>query len=319
LVWLEISYCFYLALGKEVQTTLASRIRSSSTEDTYSIASSRTTIISRRPQSFAISLCDLGLLVAGISRALAGAVALSASTRGILDLSNVTASTGLGNLLVTREDAEAHATALPVRSRVLVVEFAERGAVCTRGLIGRRTGNEDGGGAVLIVLAGLAASGGVLVGAFVLDAAVAIAIVGDAVKGSAAPALVCDTIRADKVSDRALRGLRDSGGGCARSLEDGLGTIMGDGSPRLGRGERDVLGRNSRDRRVSSDCRPVVGDRVGPAFGARVNIHSRRDWGARCRGAERRRRVVARINRGGVVDTPKWQKRSASSINKKKS
>jgi hypothetical protein len=61
--------------------------------------------------------------------------------------------------------------------RVLVVEFAERSAVCTRALISRRTGNKDGGGAVLVVLAGLTAGGGVLVGAFVLDAAVAVAIV----------------------------------------------------------------------------------------------------------------------------------------------
>jgi hypothetical protein len=225
LVWLDIRYCFYLVFVMEVQTTFAFRIRSSSRKDTDFITFSRTT------------LCNLGLVVAGVSSALANAVALPTSTRSILDLSNVAASAGLGNLLVTREDAEAHATALPVRWRVLVVEFAERSAICTRALIGRRAGNEDGGGAVLVVLAGLAAGGGVFVGTFILDTAVAVAIVGDAVERSTAPALVCDAIGTDEISGRALCGLRNSGGGCARSLKNGLGAIVGDGSPRLGRGD----------------------------------------------------------------------------------
>jgi hypothetical protein len=222
-------------------------IRSSSKQDKYLIVSSRTTIILPRPRSSAISSRNLGLLVAGVSSALADAVAFPASARSVLDLSNVAASAGLGNLLVTGEDAEAHATALSVGLWVLIVEFAERSAVCTGALISRRTGNEDGGSAVLVVLAGLAASGGVLVGAFVLDAAVAVAIVGDAVEGSTAPALVCDAVGADEVSGRALRGLRDSGRGCARSLKDSFGAIVGDSGPRLGRGERDVLCRNSCD------------------------------------------------------------------------
>jgi hypothetical protein len=162
----------------------------------------------------------LGLLVAGISGALADAVAFPASARSILNLSNVTASSGLGNLLVTREDAEPHATALSVGLRVLVVEFAEKSAVCTKALISRRTGNKDGGSAVLVVLVGLTASGSVLVGASVLDAAVAV------VEGSTAPALVYDAVGADEVSGRALHGLRNSGRCYTRSLKDGLGAIV---------------------------------------------------------------------------------------------
>lgn len=175
--------------------------------------------------------------------------------------------------------------------RVVVEELTEGSAICPWVLVGWVTADEDGGGAVLVILAGLATGGSILVSALIFDGAGAGAVVGDAVEGSAAVALAGDAVCADEVGWRAFRGLGHGRGGCAGGLEDGRGTVDGYGGPRRARGDIDDFSRSSCDGRVCSDGRVVFRDRVSPALGAGIDSHSLCHRGARGQGAERRRRV----------------------------
>lgn len=212
--------------------------------------------------------------VASILRALAHAVALIASTWCVLNSSNIPTRPRLRHQLIAREDAEAEPTALLLGLRVLVEMLAERRTVYLPVvLVRRRPTNEDRSGAVLVVLARLAAGGSVFVRAFVFDAAGAGAVVRDAVEGSAAPALACDAVGADEVGCCAFRGLGHGGGGGAGDFQDGGGAGGFDGGPRLAGGDVDVRRRSSRDGRVGGDGGVVVDACVGSAFGAGVDAH----------------------------------------------
>lgn len=172
--------------------------------------------------------------VAGIFRALAHAVTLIASTRGVLNLSNIPTRARLRHQLIAREDAEAESTASLLGRRIPVKVLAERSAVYLPIVLVRRgPADEDRRCAVLVVLARLAAGGGVFVRALVFDTAGAGAVVGDAIEGSAAPALACDAVGADEVGCCALCGLGCGGGGGTGDFQDGGGAGRFDGGPRL--------------------------------------------------------------------------------------
>lgn len=148
--------------------------------------------------------------IASIMRTLPHAVALIASSRRILNLSNIPTRPRLRHELITREHTKPKPTTLLLSLRVLVEQLAKRSAVdLSFVLISRRPANENRSSAVLVVLARLAASGSVFVRALVFDAAGAGAVVRDTIQGRSAPALACDTVGADEVGSRTFGRLGD--------------------------------------------------------------------------------------------------------------
>ena len=248
--------------------------------------------------------------VSGVLGALAHAIALIASARSILNLSNIPARARLRHQLIAREHAEPKPTASLLRLRVLVEMLAERRAVhLPVVLIRRMPANEDRRGAVLVVLARLAARGGVFVCVLVFDAAVAGAVVRDAVERCSAPALTCNAVGANEVGCCAFSGLGHGGGGGAGDFQDGGGAGGFDGGPRLAGGDVDVRRRSSRDGRVGGDGGVVFDACVSPAFGTGVDAHGGGYWGAGCQGAEGGRGVCIGVDCRGVVDAPEWEER----------